>query len=320
MSNRVKWIDIAKGILIVLVILGHATTIPAVNIIIFSLHMAAFFILSGYTFSNKNIPWNDFLKKQCKGILLPYLILSSILLLYFFVKSRFLNTGEFHIVSGIISVFVPVSGRVQTSVYGLWFLPCILIAKIVFFTMLKICRKAKWLAILPLFFVCGLAYIVCKITGNISILTISPFAIFFMMIGKLLKEKSFAFKNAKTIFLTFVIYIASLALNVIFFEKSIDLSSMNIGNPLLFILHGTSGSVLLFTASMFLENLSFFSKIGSKSLYYYGLHYEVLGFLGAVVFTGNNIIFALLNTIFTTLILYIFFAILDNVVLKRGKQ
>ena len=320
MSNRIKWIDAAKGILIFLVILGHATAVSAVNIIIFSFHMAAFFILSGYTFSNKILPWNEFFKKQCKGIIFPYLILSSILLFYFFLKSRFLNSGEFQIASGIISVFVPVSGRVSTSVYGLWFLPCIFIAKTVFFTMLKIYRKSKWLSISVLFFVCILAYAVSKITGNISVLTIAPFAIIFMMIGRFLKEKNFALKNWTTIFLTLVIYIISMALNIVIFEKSIDLSSFNIGNPLLFIIHCTSGSILLFSVAMLLENSSFFSKIGAKSLYYYGLHYEVLGFFNAIVFKGDNIIFALLNTIFTILILYVFFAILDNVVLKRGKQ
>ena len=54
-KKRIDWIDYSKGILITLVISGHA--IPEFGLhlgflekIIYSFHMPAFFILSGYLF------------------------------------------------------------------------------------------------------------------------------------------------------------------------------------------------------------------------------------------------------------------------------
>ena len=50
--NRIAWIDVAKGITILLVIIGHTLTFgSATRNFIFSFHMPLFFILSGYTFN-----------------------------------------------------------------------------------------------------------------------------------------------------------------------------------------------------------------------------------------------------------------------------
>ena len=69
MAGRIKWIDISKGILIVLVVLGHAHISTIVDLIINSFHMAAFFALTGYTFHFGNT-FRVFIKKQIKGLLI----------------------------------------------------------------------------------------------------------------------------------------------------------------------------------------------------------------------------------------------------------
>ncbi|WP_241211253.1 hypothetical protein [Bacillus atrophaeus] len=43
MKGRVEWIDISKGIGIILVVLGHAPTDDALKSFIFSFHMPMFF-------------------------------------------------------------------------------------------------------------------------------------------------------------------------------------------------------------------------------------------------------------------------------------
>ena len=49
--NRIAWVDVAKGIAILLVIIGHTVNFgSATRNFIFSFHMPLFFILSGYTF------------------------------------------------------------------------------------------------------------------------------------------------------------------------------------------------------------------------------------------------------------------------------
>ena len=47
---RLEWIDKAKGIGIILVILGHTICPPNIKFWLYSFHMPLFFFLSGYVF------------------------------------------------------------------------------------------------------------------------------------------------------------------------------------------------------------------------------------------------------------------------------
>lgn len=59
-AERIGYIDIAKGILIILVVLGHITTFPhaityGIKAVITSFHMPAFFIISGILTNTEKI-------------------------------------------------------------------------------------------------------------------------------------------------------------------------------------------------------------------------------------------------------------------------
>lgn len=69
-SVYMPWLDVAKGIGIILVVIGHAM-FPK-HLIIDGFHMALFFILSGVTFSTNDTFFN-FTKKKFMRILLPCL-------------------------------------------------------------------------------------------------------------------------------------------------------------------------------------------------------------------------------------------------------
>ena len=70
--KRIEWIDIVKGILIISVVLGHITGM--FNIYIYSFHMGAFFILSGYTSGGKNKSLAKIAWSRVLAILLPLLV------------------------------------------------------------------------------------------------------------------------------------------------------------------------------------------------------------------------------------------------------
>lgn len=73
-NQRIDWIDIAKGIGIILVVLGHCVVkTDFTHKFIFSFHMPLFFILSGYCFhveKYENI--KEVFCKRAKALLLPY--------------------------------------------------------------------------------------------------------------------------------------------------------------------------------------------------------------------------------------------------------
>lgn len=63
--KRIKWVDIAKGLAIFAMIIGHECPKQPVIGFIFSFHMPLFFILSGYT-SGAVTNWKSFKKKGIK--------------------------------------------------------------------------------------------------------------------------------------------------------------------------------------------------------------------------------------------------------------
>ena len=76
-GKRIEWIDIAKGIAIVLVIAGHTAEMGSfTRSIIFSFHIPLFFMLSGYTIKPAHSR-EEFLrgmKKDALRLLLPYVL------------------------------------------------------------------------------------------------------------------------------------------------------------------------------------------------------------------------------------------------------
>lgn len=81
-TKRNPYFDILKGIGIIAVVVGHLP-IPAItgilHQIIFVWHMPLFFLVSGYFFRPK--PFNSYLRKNIKGLLIPYLLTAFVMFL-----------------------------------------------------------------------------------------------------------------------------------------------------------------------------------------------------------------------------------------------
>jgi fucose 4-O-acetylase-like acetyltransferase len=149
MNKRIEYIDIARGIGILLVVLGHndfGYISRFVYKVIYSFHMPLFFFLSGY-FLNAAIPFFDYLKKRFHSLLKPYLF--TIFLIYF-------TSVSFEGMS-----FRTAIQRIVKSLYGaghyidwvqLWFLPHLFVVSLYAFLFFAIFRKwdnryVRWVAI-----------------------------------------------------------------------------------------------------------------------------------------------------------------------------
>ena len=78
MKTRLEWIDIAKCLAIILVVLGHATGASIVGKYIYCFHMPLFFIISGMCFTNGKYKIKNFVKKRFKQLFLPAVWLTFI--------------------------------------------------------------------------------------------------------------------------------------------------------------------------------------------------------------------------------------------------
>ena len=77
MKKRNSIIDIAKGIGIALVILGHITDNSDCKQLIYMFHMPLFFFISGISFKysyTKDSSFKKFFRKKIKSIMIPYFI------------------------------------------------------------------------------------------------------------------------------------------------------------------------------------------------------------------------------------------------------
>lgn len=70
-KQRLEFVDISKGFLIILVLLGHSSF--SLSRQIYWFHMPAFFILSGYLFKKNEIDFYTNTLIKIKQYLLPYL-------------------------------------------------------------------------------------------------------------------------------------------------------------------------------------------------------------------------------------------------------
>ena len=134
-KERLEWIDMAKGIGIYFVCIGHIEYLhDPLRIWISSYHMPLFFIISGILMAVKGEPEKDFkdcVYKKFRGILIPYFWFS---LIYFLID--ILNVAVF----GYIDMHTFIVDQISSlTFYGfsvLWFLPAIFLAD-VFFLFLK---------------------------------------------------------------------------------------------------------------------------------------------------------------------------------------
>lgn len=76
--QRLEYIDIAKGIGIICVILGHMDN-DSIKQFVFSFHMPLFFMISGFFLSTKGKP-RELLRKRVRALLPPYLLTSIALI------------------------------------------------------------------------------------------------------------------------------------------------------------------------------------------------------------------------------------------------
>lgn len=313
-KERLAWLDIAKGILILLVILGHSGLDTFPKMVINSFDMAAFFALSGYTLKC-SLPMNLQTKKKAKGLLRPYLIFSLIFLIYTYLKS-FLNRGEshFNLLEGLISIILPVDGRI-TTVYGFWFLPSLFLAEMVIVGLVKVWNQKKYLSVLLYALLSVLCEALFFITKKPSIFTSLPVAVAFVGFGCCLQHVHFDKLVERRLGRLCATSGAVLALVIgihwRIIKHTISISAMIFGIFPLYVLSAIVGTIFIIVISKWIGKCSFLQKCGSRSLYYYGLHYEVLGVVR--LFIKNGYLAALLTVVLMVPVVGVYTWIEENI-------
>lgn len=200
----------------------------------------------------------------------------------------------------MLSIFFPISGRDSTTVYGLWFLPCLFLADVLVYLLEHLHRINRVLSIV-IYIIGSLCCIFFSIeTKTISIITIVPVAVLWLICGIYVKNKIkniYAYR-IKVAIIAGAFFAIFTGINYYLSDVRFDLSSMTLGIWPLYILSGLFGALFIICVSMQLENKKLLSNVGKDSLLYYGLHYEVLGIVDKVVNIG------IIQAVITLCVLY----------------
>lgn len=110
--QRKNWIDAAKGIAILIVALNHSgLVIPGINFWGGMFYVPAFFLLAGYTYTQKEETYCNYVKRKAKRLLVPYFGANLLLFLFFLIKD--LLSGSFQLSKTLISLLGIFYGRTQ---------------------------------------------------------------------------------------------------------------------------------------------------------------------------------------------------------------
>lgn len=177
--NRIGWLDVAKGITIILMVLGHTSIPKEISNWIWSFHMPLFFIASGLTTNWSRESFSKFVIKKTNSIIRPFIGYSLVLSLMLW---------QFQIDHPYSKILTGWGG------YALWFVPVLFVALIIakiFFIMSGRVRYC-YLMILP-----AISYLLCYYEFHFSWnMSVVPYAAMFIIIGSYIKWHVKKIQNA----------------------------------------------------------------------------------------------------------------------------
>ena len=310
-NERKHYIDIARGVAIILVVMGHAVNEYSLNSeplekIIYSFHMPLFFIISGLVFRVKDgDTFPAFFKKRSKGLMLPYLLFAALITLANIAQSVILKAP-----SAFFDLLKTKSGIIHTLLLtnhgafsNLWFLPSMLVAQALLFIVLKYVKNkyaAAALCFLP-------SIIVIFISPKISLplcFESAVVSVMYLYAGVLANKTEFVEKSkyAKLIIFAVIFALYSAIYLTKMYELRLSYYEVQFGSPLLFLATSFSGSMLVIELSYIIKHCKILEILGRYSLYIFGFHYIIQNALRIALDFLNINIGDILTLIITTVL------------------
>lgn len=138
-KRHLLWLDMAKGLAMVCVVLGHCMSdTTGLHDLVYSFHMPLFFMLAGYTMRPK--PRKTVLASSFKRLIVPYMAVCCILLLFAVVPPNSINPNldsqRSLAVVAIEALYASgqegdIAGHTFQAIGAIWFLPCLFWARLV---------------------------------------------------------------------------------------------------------------------------------------------------------------------------------------------
>ena len=278
MVKRMGFIDVAKGIGILLVILGHIIGDGIIFKSIYAFHMPLFFIIAGYVYNVEkynDYKFIDFVKRKFKNYIIPYFKISIICFAIFGVVINYFKLGLSNdYFSTLLKYLFGIIYSIGTLEYmpncsPIWFLTCLFCTEILFYFIYKHAnKKTIWI------FVCFLLGIILnkvKITNLLWNIDIALLVLPFMYLGLIIKQYNFLEKYKEVYTILFIgIFIFSVN-----FNTAINFNARNLGNILFTYLGAISMSMIILHYSKYLEKSKILKLFGENTMFVMGYNYAI---------------------------------------------
>lgn len=334
-NNRIEFLDTAKGIGIILVVMGHVSTNNAINNWIYSFHMPLFFIISGYIVSKniKTISIKEFVSRKVKSMLTPYFIFSILTYLYWVIIERNIRGENISIIKPFINIFTAQGGS-DNYVFNvvMWFLPCLFVTEIIYYFINKNSNKRIIIMILFLSSVTGYLisqYVSISLPWTLDIMFTS---LVFYGIGNLISVNKVRFINIGKRYYTYKIIsvFSFLVLTIVsLLNGRVDMNNNIIPNYFMFYISAFSGIIFILVISRKIK-LSFINYLGKNSLIIMLVHepikriiikfIEIITKINIEILRNNIISIIICTLIIITIIIPIIFIIDKYIPFIIGKN
>ena len=134
-AERLSWLDVLKGIGIILVAVGHIYSNRTIFNWLYSFHMPLFFLAAGWVYKEKTILTD--IKRRIQTIVVPYFSFGLLVLLYWQVIERKFRDSDMSFMDSLLGLCSGCYDNLDFNVH-LWFLPCFFVTVVLFNIMVNL--------------------------------------------------------------------------------------------------------------------------------------------------------------------------------------
>lgn len=279
MNNDVRnnTLDVAKGLGIWLVIVGHASQWgnPALAKYIYSFHMPFFFMISGYLYKKRTT--KETAINGISRLIIPYFIigLSCAIPAVIF---GYVETPQDFIKRAIGTVYsVPKSDWTYFCT-PIWFLTCLFCTEVIYSVLRRLNSHVKHIAVVALFCAGLLAFHLCGTIFSPWNILNALLGIFFYHLGAMIRTKDY-FTGSESTIRTAVMMVPTAFVfwyGSINSDTFVNLSAGITGNVFYFLIASISGAILVLQMATILRFVSPLKTFGRNTIILLGYNYWVM--------------------------------------------
>lgn len=273
-DNRNQSMDMAKGIALLCIIMVHiGIPVRGAKILLYSFHLPVFFVASGWFFNPDSLNARSFmayLKYKANTLLKPYFVLSIIVVLFRLIISGYAVSIE--VLQGLL---------IQRRYTTLWFLTALFWANIIFFFIVKVFKKKRYILLISMALSC--VFIIYDSGVGVSIpwnLDIAMISLVFMASGYIFRNR-IEFITSKKKYIPLLVgcsfMIVCFGLTVINYKLGFETFEMFRNRygcfPVTILAAVLGGFGLILICNVI--KIKVISDLGENSLIYFGLHQAI---------------------------------------------